>query len=107
MNDQEVECKFLSYGTGKEIHKKIKWDTIKELACPFHCLIPVRNLSILDEDIREYLLYTLFSMQYAMGNQLKLPDALLTRTESNKDWTQQGLRLARKTPVHYRKLPEE
>ena len=51
---------------------------------------------MLDEDIREYLLYSFLSMQYAMGKQLMLPDALVTQTESNEDWTRQGFQMAGK-----------
>ena len=41
-----------------------------------------------------------------MGKQLMLPDALVTQTESNEDWTRQGFQMAGKTPTHYGKLPE-
>ena len=69
---------------------KKKWfkkDSIKELVHSFCSSIPVIKLSMLDEDIREYLLYSLLSMQYVMGKQPALLDALFTQTESNENWT--------------------
>ena len=56
--------------------KSLKGDTIKEFVCYFYHSIPVMKLTMLDEEIREYLLYFLFLMQYALEKQLTLPDAL-------------------------------
>ena len=83
--DQKVERKV--FRTVTEICKKFKGDTIKELVCYFHRSIVIMKLAMLDEMIREYLLYSLISMQYAMGKQLTFLDAFLTRTKSNEDWT--------------------
>ena len=62
-----------------------KGDTIKELVHSLRCSIAVMKLAMLDKEIRDYLLYSLLSMQCAMAKQLMLPYALFDRTESNKD----------------------
>ena len=84
-DNQEVERRVLRGRTVKEIRKKFKRYPIKVLVRSFHRSIPVMKLTMLDKNIREYLLYSLFSMQYAMGKQLMLSDALFIRTESNED----------------------
>ena len=95
---------FLGMEQLKKIHKKIKKDTVKELVCSFRRSILVIKLVMLDEDMREYLLYSLLSMYFTMEKQLTLPDALFTRTESNEDCTRQGL--PGKTSAHYGKIRE-
>ena len=84
-DNQEFKRRVLKDGTVKEIGKKFKRDPIKELARSFCHSIPDMKLAMLDKDFREYLLYSLFSMQYVIGLQLMLLDAFITQTKSNKD----------------------
>ena len=61
-NGYEVEQKVLGDGKINKTLKRFKGDTIKELVRSFCRSIPVMKLAMLDEDIREYLLYSLLSM---------------------------------------------
>ena len=104
--DKKLNVGFLGMKQLKKPVENSKGDTIKELVCSFCHSIVVMKLAMLDEYVREYLLYFFFSMQYEIGKQLTLPGAYFTRTESNKDWTLQGCQLVGKMPAHYGKLPE-
>ena len=61
-DDQEIKCKALGDGTVTEIHEVFKGDTIKKLVYSAYCSISVIKLTMLDEYIAGYLLYSLLSM---------------------------------------------
>ena len=60
-DNQEVEYMVLGDGAVDKIHKEFKGDTIEKLVCSFHYSIPIMNLAMLDDNIREYLLYSFFN----------------------------------------------
>ena len=84
-NKLHIEKCMAGDGTVNKVCKCSKGNTAKKLVRYCYQSIPVIELALLDKGIHKYLLYLLLPMQLLIGKPLTLLDALLMRTETNKN----------------------
>ena len=54
-------------GVPREIQKRLKANTVKELIRGINKSLPVMKLTAMDQDVREYLLYCMLHLQHQLG----------------------------------------
>lgn len=84
-------------GKIKEVRKRINGGTVKELLRKLRTSIPVTKFVALDDNVREYLLYTAILAHGRLNKQLTVPDYLKTRTLTQAEYRDYGRELAGRT----------
>lgn len=77
-DDWVVKDVTTSRGT-KKVSKKVTAGTVKELLRKLRASVPLTKYASLDNNIREYLLYTLICAHAHLGRELVIPDFLKRR----------------------------
>lgn len=63
--------------------------------------VPLTKYAALDENVREYLLYTLINAHATLGKELMIPDFLKRRLLSSEEYAEYGKLIAGQAPLRY------
>ena len=70
-----------------KIQKHLKDNTVKELIRGIKKSLPIMKLAAMDQEVREYLLYCMFSLQHQLGQHLVLPQYISVLQVNFDDWS--------------------
>lgn len=81
--------------------KLVRGGNVKELIRKLRASVPLTKYASLDNNVREYLLYTLIRAQASLGKELVVPDFLKRRMLTTDEYEEYGANLASKAPRRY------
>ena len=85
----------------KQSARKVTAGTVKELLRKLRASVPLTKYASLDNNVREYLLYTLMCAHAHFNKELIVPDFLKRKIVSPAEFEQHGERVAGFTPARY------
>ncbi len=88
------------HGTRKVV-KKVTGGNVKELLRKLMASVPLTKYASLDNNIREYLLYTLICAHAYLGYELVIPEFLKRRVLDTGDYERYGAQVAGTVPRRY------
>ena len=99
-DDWEVKDVVTAKGT-KKTTKRVTAGTVKELLRKLRATVPLTKYASLDNNIREYLLYTLICAHAHFNKELVIPDFLKRRVLPLDEFEEYGEKVAGAVPMRY------